>query len=90
MNTDTTKGINGIKKKHLQNQQWVNLLWKLCNLLLIIGKQPSDWKKNRTTSLLKEGKDTLKVENYHQLTIGPLMLTHMGDNWSKASKTDTL
>jgi hypothetical protein len=72
INTDTFADIDGIKKKTLQNQQRENLLRKLCNLLLITWKQPSDW-KNRTTLMLKEGKDPLKAERYRPLTIGSLI-----------------
>ena len=46
------------------------LLWKLFNWLLIAGKQPSAWKDNKTTLLLKEGKDALRSESYRALKIG--------------------
>jgi hypothetical protein len=45
----------------------------LFNIIMIRKLQPSDWSKNSTILIPKEGKDRNKVENYRPLTIGSLI-----------------
>jgi hypothetical protein len=41
--------------------------------LTACGQQPNAWRMNRTTLILKEGKDPSKTENYRPITIASLL-----------------
>lgn len=60
------------------------------NFLLVAGKQSSDWRMNRNTLLLKEGKDGRMTENYRPITISSLIsreyygMLDARINWSRS------
>ena len=70
---DTAAGVDQVRRWNLLGMQKQILLWKLLNWLLIAGKLPSAWKHNKTTLLLKEGKDPLRPESYRPITISSLI-----------------
>jgi hypothetical protein len=45
----------------------------LFNYILCCVKQPSQWRKNRTRLLLKDGKDAKRADSYRPLTIASLL-----------------
>lgn len=70
---DVAAGVDGIRKKDLNHPAAREVLRLVFNFLLIAGKQPRDWRMNRTTLLLKEGKDGRMAENYRPITISSLV-----------------
>ncbi|KAG5869818.1 hypothetical protein JTB14_037553 [Gonioctena quinquepunctata] len=40
---------------------------------MVVGLIPSEWRKNRTISIPKEGKDDSKAENYRPITISSIL-----------------
>jgi hypothetical protein len=72
MKKDTAAGLDGIWKNdnHEIAKEIIRLLF---NLILICGQQPKSWSINRTTLILKDGKDSHKIENYRPITIGSIL-----------------
>jgi hypothetical protein len=70
---DTAAGPDKILRKHISRSEIQEALRLFFSLITACGRQPSSWKKNRTTLLLKEGKDPTKAENYRPVTIGSLI-----------------
>jgi hypothetical protein len=70
---DTAAGLDNIGRKHLLRPGVDLMLTKLFNLVLMMAITPTDWKANRTTLILKEGKDKKAVESYRPLTISSLI-----------------
>jgi hypothetical protein len=70
---DTAAGPDKILRKHISRSDIQEALRLFFSFITACGRQPSSWKKNRTTLLLKEGKDPTKAENYRPVTIGSLI-----------------
>jgi hypothetical protein len=66
---DTAAGPDVVARKDLLRPELDLILTKLFNLVLMLGTIPTDWKANRTTLPLKEGKDKSKAESYRPITI---------------------
>jgi hypothetical protein len=70
---DTAAGPDKISRQHISRSDIQEALRLFFSFITACGRQPSSWKKNRTTLLLKEGKDPTKAENYRPVTIGSLI-----------------
>jgi hypothetical protein len=73
MKRDTAAGPDGILRKHVASREIRELLRLFYCFITACDQQPSSWKKNRTTLLLKQGKDPARVESYRPVTIGSLI-----------------
>lgn len=73
INKSTAPGPDGIKRLDVNHWDRKEVLHLLFNLLLLSGKQPTEWRMNRTTLIPKPGKDASRVENYRPITIGSLL-----------------
>ncbi|CAH2020299.1 unnamed protein product [Acanthoscelides obtectus] len=74
MKMSTAPGPDGIKKGDIKRVPGANEVLQLFfNLIMISGKIPTAWRKNRTTLIPKEGKDGMLAENYRPITISSLM-----------------
>lgn len=69
----TAPGLDGIKRAVLLGTRKNEMLATMFNLILASGVLPASWRRNRTTLIPKEGKDTNKATNYRPLTIGSLL-----------------
>jgi hypothetical protein len=72
MGTKTAPGLDGVEVKHLKKASTMKMLSYLFNLLSLSGRQPTDWRRNRTTLIPKPGKDP-QAENYRPITISSLI-----------------
>jgi hypothetical protein len=70
---NTAAGPDGIRKDYIMKYETQEMLRLLFSFLTACGQQPSAWRMNRTTLILKEGKDPSKVENYRPITIASLI-----------------
>jgi hypothetical protein len=66
-------GPDGIQKRHINHWPVTEILHLLFNYILCCVKQPSQWRKNRTRLLLKDGKDAKRADSYRPLTIASLL-----------------
>jgi hypothetical protein len=73
MKNNSAPGPDGINKRNIENTATQEALRTLFNILLICRIQPTDWKTNRTTLILKQGKNPNNVENYRPITIGSII-----------------
>jgi hypothetical protein len=73
LKTGTAPGPDGIAKKHILRPQVKEALRLLYNIMLVSGKQPSTWSKNRTVLIPKPGKDLAKIASYRPITISSLL-----------------
>jgi hypothetical protein len=62
-------GPDGISKKQINKPEVQEMLRLLFCLITACSQQPSAWKQNRTTLILKERKDPSKVNNYRPITV---------------------
>lgn len=69
----TAPGPDGIKRDTLRGVHRNGLVAEMFNLILASGVLPTPWRRNRTTLIPKEGKDSTKVINYRPLTISSLL-----------------
>lgn len=69
----TAPGLDGITRSALLGTRKNGMLAILFNLVLTSGILPASWRRNRTTLIPKEGKDTNRATNYRLLTIGSLL-----------------
>lgn len=73
MKKNTAPGLDGIKRGDIIARDRKEVLRLLFNFLMLCGKQPTEWRKNRTTLLPKPGKDASKVENLRPITISSII-----------------
>lgn len=66
-------GPDGLQKRHLMRRNGGCVLYALINTILLALKQPTAWRQNRTTLLLKEGKDSSLATNYRPITISSIL-----------------
>lgn len=66
-------GSDGLRKKDLQRRGGGEVTLAVLNLILLALEQPSAWRINRTTLLLKEGKDPSAATNYRPITISSIL-----------------
>ncbi|KAL3290402.1 hypothetical protein HHI36_023743 [Cryptolaemus montrouzieri] len=57
----TATGSDGIRRSNVNHWVKKEVLHLLYNFLLLCGKQPTEWRMNRTILLPKEGKDGSRV-----------------------------
>jgi hypothetical protein len=69
----TAPGLDGIEVKHVKNPKVKRALSYLFNLFSISGRQPTEWKSNKTTLIPKPGKDPKLAENYRPITISSII-----------------
>jgi hypothetical protein len=73
LKADTAAGLDNAARKDLLRPAVRLILTRLFNLVLMLAITPTDWKANRTTLLLKEGKYKTIVESYRPITISSLI-----------------
>ncbi|XP_071652959.1 uncharacterized protein [Temnothorax longispinosus] len=66
-------GPNGLRKGDLMRNEGGYILHAIFNVIMLALKQPSAWRCNRTTLLLKEGKDLSVAANYRPITISSIL-----------------
>ena len=66
-------GLDKVKKAHLKPKPVQLLMLALYNICVITKCTPSEWSKNRTTLIPKEGKDQSDVKNYRPITVSSLL-----------------
>jgi hypothetical protein len=60
-------GIDGVKKEYITKASTQEIIRRLYILITVCGGEPTDWRENRTTLLLKQGKSH-DIRNYRQVT----------------------
>lgn len=70
---DGAKGRDGIGKDELKKPISKILLCLFFNLVIFSGIFPNQWGNNRTTLLLKKGKDPKEVRSYRPVTISSMI-----------------
>jgi hypothetical protein len=73
MKRSTAAGPDGITRGDVCHPSTQEVLRLLFNLLMVVGRQPTAWRMNRTALLPKEGKDLTSVTNFRPITIGSLL-----------------
>ncbi|XP_076303045.1 uncharacterized protein LOC143221497 [Lasioglossum baleicum] len=71
--TDTAPGVDGVRKPHLRQSGFLQLLSKFYNLLILKMYYTAQWRMNRTTLILKTGKDASNIKNWGSITIWSLL-----------------
>ncbi|XP_071649989.1 uncharacterized protein [Temnothorax longispinosus] len=66
-------GPDGLCKGDLMRNEGGYILHAIFNVIMLALKQPSAWRCNRTTLLLKEGKDPSVAANYRPITISSIL-----------------
>jgi hypothetical protein len=75
---NTAAGPNGVKKDHITRAITQEILRRLYTLITVCGRQPTAWRENRTTLLLKQGKSPDDVRNYRPVMISILSRIYWG------------
>nr|CAI5866823.1 unnamed protein product [Callosobruchus analis] len=74
MKMSTAPGPDGLKKGDIKRVPGATEVLQLFyNLIMISGRQPTAWRKNRTTLIPKEGKDGALAESYRPITISSIL-----------------
>ncbi|ENN80821.1 hypothetical protein YQE_02764, partial [Dendroctonus ponderosae] len=73
LKNNVASGVDGVRKKDIVGSAALEVLHLLFNICLTSAKQPQEWRKNRTTLLLKDGKDGRIADNYRPITISSLI-----------------
>ena len=66
-------GPDGIRKNQIVNKEAQESLRLFYNLILVSRAHPTEWNKNRTILLPKQGKDPENIGNYRPITIGSIL-----------------
>ncbi|XP_071581739.1 uncharacterized protein [Temnothorax nylanderi] len=66
-------GPDGLRKGDLMRNEGGYILQAIFNVIMLALKQPSAWRCNRTTLLLKEGKNPSVAANYRPITISSIL-----------------
>jgi hypothetical protein len=62
-------GLEGIREKHLKDQEFFPVLAKFFTLLMMTGVYPESWRQNRVIFIPKRGKDTTLAGSWRPITI---------------------
>jgi hypothetical protein len=73
MKGNTAAGPDGVKKEHITRAITQEILRQLYTLITVCGRQPTTWRENKTTLLLKQGKGPDDVRNYRPVTISSIL-----------------
>ena len=73
MKRSTAAGPDGVTRRDTCNQATQEVLQLPFNMLMVVGRQPSAWRKNRTILLPKEGKDPRLMANFRPVTVCSIM-----------------
>jgi hypothetical protein len=70
---NTAAGPDGVKRNHITKGSIQDILRLLYTLITVYGRQPTAWRENQTTLLLKQGKRHDDVRNYRPITISSIL-----------------
>ena len=73
MKRSTAAGPDGITHGDVFHPATQEVLRLLFNLVMVVGRQPTAWRMNRTVLLPKEGKDLTDVTNFRPITISSVL-----------------
>jgi hypothetical protein len=73
MKGSTAKGPDGVKKVHITRASTREMIRRLYILITVCGRQPTAWRENRTTLLLKQSKSHADIRNYTPVTISSIL-----------------
>jgi hypothetical protein len=73
MKRSTGAGPDGIRHGAISHPSTQEVLRLLFNFIMVVGRQSTAWRMNRTTLLLKEGKDPKDAQNFRPITISSIL-----------------
>jgi hypothetical protein len=73
MKGSTAAGPDGVRKGHITQASTQEMIRRFYIFITVCGRQPTAWRENRTTLLLKQGKSHADVRNYRPVTISSIL-----------------
>jgi hypothetical protein len=70
---NTAAGPDGVRKDYITRASVQEIIRQLYILITVCGRQPTAWRENRTTLLLKQGKSPKDARNYRPVTIASIL-----------------